>query len=138
MGYGRFDRRIPLQGDTVMVRGPFDPEDHEVDEAHVLFLVIQGKGASTTVVKGLGRWERGKNEDDWMGNVSVTGKKPDGTDLDLQQGLARGIALAIVVRPGKLFRDDSLPSEGTQSGPNIIFDPPQVEGVTWCADFVFE
>ncbi|HKD32924.1 MAG TPA: hypothetical protein VKB73_05585 [Gaiellaceae bacterium] len=135
MGYGRFDRRIPLpSGDTVQVRGPFDPEDHEVNEGHVLYLVIQGSGADSVVCKGLGLWQRGENNDDWMGQMSRWGEKPDGGSGEIQTGVARGIALAVVVRPGKLFRDDA---PGSTSGPTMIFDPPQVEGVTWCADFTF-
>jgi hypothetical protein len=143
MGYGRFDRRIPLpSSDPVTVMGPFDPEDHEVDEAEVLFLVIQGKGANSVVAKGMGTWERGKNDDKWSGKVSLTGekRKPDGSDGPLTPGITRGIALAIVVKPGKLFEDDPLAAEeqGPTQGPTLIFDPPQVEGVTWCANFLFQ
>jgi hypothetical protein len=143
MGYGRFDRRIPLMGDPLTIEGPFDPEDHEVDDAHVLFLIIQGQGANSVVARGLGVWLRGKNGDKWQGAVPVTGKKPDGSDAPLQTGMARGIALAVVARPGKLYQDDALsleemPAGATATGPTMVFDPPQVEGVTWCSNFLLQ
>ncbi|HEY6837054.1 MAG TPA: hypothetical protein VI142_11480 [Gaiellaceae bacterium] len=144
MGYGRFERRIPLTGDPLTVGGPFDPEDHEVDEADVLFLIIQGRGANSVVAKGRGLWQRGQHDDNWEGVTSVTGEKPDGSAGQLTPGMARGIALAVVVRPGKLFQDDALAAQEAAeagsgpTGPTLIFDPPQVEGVTWCANFLFE
>ena len=147
MGFGRFDRRIQLpSSDPLTVMGPFDPEDHEVDDADVLFLIIQGRGANSTVVKGRGMWERGQHDDKWVGEVSMTGAKPDGSPGTLTPGMARGIALAVVVRPGNLVQDDALAAEEakeaqsgpTQTAPDLIFDPPQVEGVTWCANFLFQ
>ena len=142
MGFGRFDRRIPLSSDPVEVMGPFDPEDHKVDEADVLFLIIQGQGKNSVVAKGLGMWERGKNGDKWTGKVPLTGKerKPDGEAGTLKQGMARGIALAVVIKPGELFEDEPLGEEEgpAQAGPVWIFDPPQVEGVTWCSNFLFQ
>lgn len=144
MGYGRFDRRIPLpSSDPLTVTGPFDPEDHEVDDASVQFLIIQGQGANSVVAKGVGEWLRGQNGDKWKGAVPLMGVKPNGSPGALTQGIARGIALAIVVRPGKLYQDDALgleemPSGATQTGPTMIFDPPQVEGVTWCSNFLFQ
>jgi hypothetical protein len=142
MGFGRFDRRIPLSSDPVEVMGPFDPEDHKVDEADVLFLIIQGQGKNSVVAKGLGMWERGKNGDKWTGKVPLNGKKrkPDGDDGTLTQGMARGIALAIVIKSGELFEDEPLGEEEgpAQAGPVWIFDPPQVEGVTWCSNFLFQ
>jgi hypothetical protein len=142
MGFGRFERRIPLSGDPVKVFGPFDPEDHKVEEADVLFLIIQGRGANSVVAKGMGIWKRGKNDDMWTGTVPVTGekRKPDGRDGTLTQGVARGIALAVVVKAGELFEDEPLGEEEgpAQGGPVWIFDPPQVDGVTWCSNFLFE
>jgi hypothetical protein len=69
--------------------------------------------------------------------VSRWGTLPDGHSREFRAGeVARGIALGIVVKPGTLS-DDTLPAAGSESAPARIFDPPQVEGVTWCADFLF-
>jgi hypothetical protein len=146
MGYGRFDRKIelPAQGGFT-VGGPFDPEDPKVDEADVLFLIVQGEGADSTVVKGIGKWKRGQHNNRWVAEqVDRQGKKPNGDPNDLYAGkVARGIALALVIRPGKLFKGDAELQDAAaiqdahQADPAaVVFDPPQIEDVTWCADFM--
>jgi hypothetical protein len=121
--------------------GPFDPEDHRVEDANVIFLIVQGKGKDSAVVKGVGKWIRGENDDKWVSEAfSRKGTLPNGSQRDLRSGeIARGIALALVIRPGSLSEALGFPSEdGSQSGgPTEVFDPPQIEGVTWCADFMF-
>ena len=133
MGYGRFDRRIqlPKQG-KITIRGPFDPQDNRVEEADVLFLIVQGTGDKSVVAKGLGKWARGQHNNEWIADVGWDWDAADGTPGRLGAGVARGIALAIVVKPGKL---DNV--TGLSDAPTVIFDPPQIEGVTWCGDFTF-
>ncbi len=41
-------------------------------------------------------------------------------------GLARGIALSVVIKPGTIL-----------DGGRKKFDPPSIESLTWCADFHF-
>jgi hypothetical protein len=104
MSVGRFDRELPLprQG-RVPVKGPFKPQDRAVNTARVLFLIVQGEGEVD---------RRGKR----------VGGEGTGT---LKLGLARGIALSVVVKPGSVF------DRGRK------FDPPAIETLTWCADFKF-
>jgi hypothetical protein len=107
------------------VKGPFSPQDAKVDSAKVLFLIVQGDGKDAVIVEGEGTWNRAKGNK-WSGKVDRHGKHVGGHGTGrLQPGLARGIALSVVIKPGKTF----------DSGRK--FDPPTIEGLTWCADFEF-
>jgi hypothetical protein len=125
MSVGRFDRKIelPSQG-KITVEGPFNPQDRSVTSGRVLFMIVQGEGQDAVMVEGEGGWEKGDRN--WSAKVSRRGTHVgDGSPGDLQLGLARGIALSIVIKPGKVF------------GGGSKFDPPSIEALTWCADFTF-
>jgi hypothetical protein len=123
MSHGKFSSPVALpSAGRVTVTGPFDPDDPEVNFARVLFLVIQGNGPNTVVVPGQGWWSRGNG--DWSGDIQRNGVADLGpSTADLQTGVARGIAVSIVIKPGKVLPDDT-------------FDPPSIEALTWCADFM--
>lgn len=123
MGLGRFDAKIPLpaSGD-ITVKGPFDAQDDTVAAARLTFLIVQDSGAQTIIVQGEGEWKKGNKR--WKGTVRRRGHHPQGGTAAFHDGLARGIAIATLVKPGTLRR-------GT-------FEPPTIETVTWCADFRFE
>jgi hypothetical protein len=125
MSHGKFDT-VDLPGEgRVTVTGPFDPQDPSVHFARVLFLVIQGKGPDTVVVPGQGTWSRGAGN--WSGTIQRHGV-PDlgGSDRELRANeVARGIAVSIVVKPGEVLGNDE-------------FDPPSIEALTWCADFMIK
>ena len=126
MSVGRFDRELPLprQG-RVPVKGPFKPQDRAVNTARVLFLIVQGEGEDAVIVDGEGSWNRA-NGTAWNGTVDRRGKRVGGEGTGtLKLGLARGIALSVVVKPGSVF------DRGRK------FDPPTIETLTWCADFKF-
>lgn len=126
MSVGRFDREIPLprQG-RIQITGPFNPQDPGVDAAKVLFLIVQGEGKNAVIVEGEGTWARGGGGD-WSGMAPRSGPLVGGEGTGrLQTGLARGIALSLVIKPGKVF------DRGRK------FDPPTIEALTWCADFRF-
>jgi len=142
MGVGKFDPKIPLpdHGD-VEIKGPFDPQDHRVNTATVVFLIVQGKerkdaeataeaedaeDANPVIIEGVGTWERGRDDDLWTGTVSRYGRRAKGGEGELHIGLARGIAHSVVSKPS----DD--PTGGGKK-----FDPPSIESLTWCADFHF-
>jgi len=126
MSVGKFDRKLPLprQG-RIPIRGPFNPQDRSVDAAKVLFMIVQGRGGNAVVVNGEGLWTRaGGNE--WTGTAPRSGPLAGGHGTGpLQLGEARGIALSVVIKPGKVF------DRGRK------FDPPTIEALTWCADFDF-
>jgi hypothetical protein len=126
MSVGRFDRELelPSQGD-VTIKGPFDPNDPEVDGGKILFLIVQGEDENAVIVEGEGTWQKGDHE--WSGKTKRHGKNPAGkpSSDELQPGVARGIALSVVIKPGKVFAGGSK------------FDPPAIEALTWCADFKF-
>jgi len=124
MSVGKFHQvDLPPGTGRVTVTGPFDPQDDSVNFAKILFLVVQGdRGGDVAVIPGEGSWSRGSG--DWTGTMQRTGV-PDlgGTDRELRAGeIARGIAVSIVVKPGKMETDD--------------FDPPSIEALTWCANFM--
>jgi hypothetical protein len=126
MGVGRFDRRLPLpsQG-PVTIKGPFNPQDRTVDAAKVLFLIVQGEDADAVVVNGEGTWDRARGNE-WRGTVPRRGPRVGGGGTRaLEPGLARGIALSVLIKPGKAF-------DGGRR-----FDPPMIEALTWCANFRF-
>ena len=126
MAAGRFDPRLPLptQG-RIPIKGPFNPQDRAVDAAKVLFLIVQGEGENAVIVNGEGTWQRAEGNE-WSGTAPRTGRLAggDGTGT-LQQGLARGIALSVVIKPGQVF------DRGRR------FEPPAIETLTWCANFYF-
>jgi hypothetical protein len=126
MSVGKFDRTLPLprQG-RITVKGPFDPQDRNVENAKLLFLIVQGEGKDALIVEGEGAWSKDSGSREWVGSVNRRGKHADGGDGTLQTGLARGIALSIVIKPGKLLDRGRA------------FDPPMIEALTWCADFTF-
>ena len=122
MSHGKFNPvNLPTRG-KVTVTGPFDPQDRKVDDAKILFLVVQGGGKNTVVIQGEGEWNRGSSN--WIGEIKRTGVPAlGGTNGTLQHNqIARGIAVSIVVKPGKI------------QGNN--FDPPSIEALTWCSDFM--
>ena len=121
MGLGRFDREVtlPSAGD-ITIGGPFNPQDPKVESAKLLFLIVQDDGPNAVTVEGEGSWKKG--DASWSGVAKRRGKLPNGNQGSLHAGLARGIALSVVVKPGKL-------TAGT-------FDPPQIEALTWCANFM--
>jgi hypothetical protein len=126
MSVGKFDRELPLprQG-RIPVKGPFNPQDRSVDSARVLFLIVQGDGANAVIVNGEGTWNRA-NGTEWSGTAPRSGPHAGGHGRgSLQLGLARGIAVSTVIKPGKVF------DRGRK------FDPPSIESLTWCADFKF-
>ena len=125
MAVGRFDRELslPSQG-PVTIKGPFDPQDPAVDSARVLFLIVQGDGQDAVVVDGEGTWTRASG-DDWSGTAPRTGRRVGGGTGALEPGLARGIALSVVIKPGEVF------DRGRR------FEPPAIETLTWCANFIF-
>jgi hypothetical protein len=126
MPHGRFDRRLPLStSGRITVKGPFNPQDSKVDSAKVLFLVVQGEGDDAVIVSGEGTWNRA-NGNEWSGTIDRRGKHAGGGGTGrLRPGLARGIALSVVIKPAKTF------------GGGRKFDPPTIESLTWCADFEF-
>ena len=126
MAAGRFDRRLPLpkQG-RIPIKGPFNPQDRAVDAAKVLFLIVQGDGQDAVVVEGEGTWQRARGND-WRGTVPRRGPRVGGHGMGaLRPGHARGIALSVVIKPGKAF-------DGGRR-----FEPPAIETLTWCANFQF-
>jgi hypothetical protein len=126
MSVGRFDRELPLprQG-RIPVKGPFNPQDRGVDAGRVLFMIVQGEGEDAVIVNGEGTWNRA-NGTDWSGTAPRSGPHAGGHGTGtLHLGLARGIALSVVIKPGKVF------DRGRR------FDPPAIEALTWCADFEF-
>jgi len=126
MGVGKFDRNMPLPPrGAVTIKGPFNPQDRAVDAARVLFLIVQGEGADAVIINGEGTWERAHG-DEWSGTIPRRGPHVGGGGTGtLGLGLARGIALSVVIKPGKLL-------DGGRR-----FDPPMIESLTWCADFHF-
>jgi hypothetical protein len=125
---GKFDKELVLPAEGAMeVRGPFTPDEDET-AAVVHFLIIQGgedrsaPADQTVTVVGHGAWKKGEKE--WSGTASTKGRLPLGGEGLLQPGLARGIGLAVAVKPERLT-DDSPPK----------FDPPSYQTLTWCADF---
>jgi hypothetical protein len=126
MSVGRFDRRLPLPSSgRITVKGPFNPQDNKVDSATVLFLIVQGEGEDAVIVDGEGTWNRA-NGNEWSGTTDRRGKHVGGEGTGrLHPGLARGIALSVVIKPAKTF------DRGRK------FDPPTIEALTWCADFEF-
>lgn len=125
MAVGKFDRDLPLppQG-PIPIKGPFNPQDRAVDAAKVLFLIVQGDGEDAVVVDGEGTWQRPSNE--WSGTVPRRGPRAGGHGTGtLRPGLARGIALSFVIKPGKVF------DRGRR------FEPPAIETLTWCSNFHF-
>jgi hypothetical protein len=137
MSHGKFDPvDLPSQG-RVTVTGPFDPQDPKVHFARVLFLVVQGAGTDTIVIPGEGTWSRGGGN--WRGTVQRRGV-PDlgGSDRELRANeIARGIAVSIVVKPGRVLvnGEELPPGKEPDSGDKVTFDPPSIEALTWCADF---
>jgi hypothetical protein len=126
---GQFDPELTLPDDPtkrVTISGPLQEVDPKDTEAAVLFLIVQGEGRNALTVQGTGRWRRGSSSNDppWSGTVKREGKTVVGRPKKLKTGKARGIGLAIVVKPGNL----------DESGE---FVPPSIEALTWCADFKF-
>jgi hypothetical protein len=121
---GRFTSLV-LDGDTIEATGTFDPQDGSVDHATVLFLVVQGKDADMVWTHGAGVWQRGENNNSWIGSAPAEGKRAGGGDGRIAQGVdngrVRGIAVALVVLPAQQ-------RPGTSK-----FDPPTIQALTWCA-----
>jgi hypothetical protein len=129
--HGKFDKKLTLPADPdgqIEVKGPFEGDGDERDDAVIHFLIVQGgedrqaPADQTVTVIGLGSWKKGQKE--WSGTAPRKGRLPSGGDGWLQTGLARGIGLAIGLKPESLTKDD--PPK---------FDPPSYQTLTWCADF---
>jgi len=126
MAAGRFDPRLPLpsQG-RIPIKGPFNPQDRAVDAAKVLFLIVQGEDQDAVIVNGEGTWHRARGNE-WRGTAPRRGPRVGGDGMGtLRKGLARGIALSVVIKPGQVF------DRGRR------FEPPAIETLTWCANFYF-
>jgi hypothetical protein len=121
---GRFTTLV-LSGANVDATGTFDPQDASVDHATILFLVVQGKDADMVWTHGRGEWQRGANNNTWIGTAPAEGKRAGGGDGTIVQGVdnnrVRGIAMALVV----------LPAQHRPNSPK--FDPPTIQALTWCA-----
>jgi hypothetical protein len=130
---GQFDDELtlPANGGVIEVRGPLriddDPDiDGDIESAVIHFVIVQGQGDDTVTADGQGKWARPDGE--WTAKLPAdAGKHPDGTpgtfSTDVQNGLARGIGLAIAIKPGEVR--------------NGKFVPPAFQELTWCADFKF-
>lgn len=123
MSVGKFHQVNLPQAGRVTVTGPFNPQDDRVHFAKVLFLAVQGEGPDTVVIPGEGSWSKGAG--DWTGTMQRNGVRDlGGSDRDLRAGeIARGIAVSIVVKPGEVLGEKA-------------FDPPSIEALTWCANFM--
>jgi hypothetical protein len=140
MSHGKFTTGyLPAVGD-ITVTGPFDPDDGEVNFARIVFLVVQGTARNTVVVRGKGVWNRdaGGQKTEWRGTAPRSGDLALGpSGQQLQAGvMTRGIAVSIVVQPGRVLQDgEVLPlGEEPKQGATITFDPPSIEALNWCAD----
>ena len=125
---GQFDDELtlPANGGVIEVSGPLTDIDGDIESAVIRFVIVQGQGDNTVTADGQGRWERPASG--WTGQLAAdAGKHPNGTDgtfsTNVQNGLARGIALAIAIKAGKVI--------------NGTYVPPAFQQLTWCADFKF-
>lgn len=130
---GQFDDELtlPANGGFIEVKGPLriddDPDiDGDITSAVIHFLIVQGQGHDTVTAVGQGHWARPAGE--WTAQLPAdAGRYPNGTpgsfSADVQNGLARGIGLAIAIKPGDVR--------------NGTFVPPAFQALTWCADFKF-
>jgi hypothetical protein len=123
MAMTQFNKPILRSNRELVVSGPFDPEGVPmIGEATIRFLLVQDgtpqtQGGPSIVVDGVGRWTSGP---DWTGTVTpsrVPGElraspRPDSPG---KEGLCRGIATAIWIRPAA--SDD---------------EEPTFESLTWC------
>jgi hypothetical protein len=122
MAAGRFDRELPLpEKGLIPIKGWFDPQDPEVKEARVVFLIVQGDGEDAVIVECEGTWQR--PSDKWSGKAPRTGPCVGGGTGALKKGHARGIALAIVIKPAMLLDGKA--------------EWPAFETLQWCANFRF-
>lgn len=122
---------LPANGGSIDVRGPLkvdgDPEiDGGITGAVVHFLIIQGRGNDTVTATGQGHWERPATE--WTAALPASAgllpnNDPGTFSTTVDDGRARGIGLAIAIKPGKVIDGE--------------FVPPAFEALTWCADFKF-
>jgi hypothetical protein len=125
---GKFDKELVLpEAGDMTVSGPLIGDGDE-DAATVHFLIVQGEGDDTVLAIGQGKWERGggtKPNPKWSATLPVdAGRHPDGKPGGFRTGkVARGIGLAIAVKPGSVENGE--------------FDPPSFQALTWCADFKF-
>jgi hypothetical protein len=121
---GMFHRQLPLPArGSVQITGLFKPDRGEkAKSAKIIFLIVQGNGPNAVTVHGEGTWVAG-GPDEWTGTVSRRGTLPRGGPRSLKRGLARGIAMATVVKPGRLT--------GSR------FEAPTIQSLTWCSDFDF-
>jgi len=130
---GQFDHELtlPANGGSIEVKGPLriddDPDiDGNITSAVVHFLIVQGQGNDTVIAIGQGGWARPAGE--WTAQLPANKcTHPDGTpgafSTAVQNGTARGIGLAIAIKPGEVR--------------NGTFVPPAFQALTWCADFKF-
>ncbi len=122
---GRFTSLV-LNGANIDATGTFNPDDQSVDHATVLFLVVQGKDADMVWTHGAGEWQRGQNNNSWIGSAPAEGKRAGGGNGTIVMGVdnnrVRGIAMALVVLPAQ-----PRPNNSTK------FDPPTIQALTWCA-----
>ena len=129
---GQFDDTLTLPASgSIEVKGPLqvdDVIDSDIKSAVIHFLIVQGEGDDAVTAVGQGHWARPASE--WTAELPVdAGRLPDDPDTpvtfstDVQNGTARGIGLAIAIKPGKVR--------------NRTFVPPAIQALTWCAEFKF-
>jgi len=137
MSHGKVTKGYMPDTGEVTVTGTFDPDDPEVDFARIIFLVVQGEGRDATVARGEGSWIRGKAVE-WTGTMERHGDLglgPSNREFSLGER-SRGIAISVVVKPGRLLeRADEFPADTESQEGDVLFDPPSIETLTWCADF---
>jgi hypothetical protein len=127
---GQFDDELtlPADGGVIKVRGPLTDIDGDIESAVIHFVIVQGQGDDTVTAVGQGKWEHPNGK--WTAELPAdAGEHPNGTpgtfSTSVQNGTARGIALAIAIKARK----------GKVLGGKFV--PPAFQGLTWCADFKF-
>ena len=137
MSHGKVTKGYMPDTGEVTVTGTFDPDDPEVDFARIIFLAVQGEGRDAAVARGEGSWIRDEAVE-WSGTMERHGDLrlgPSNREFSLRKR-TRGIAISVVVKPGRLLeRVDEFPPDTESQEGDVVFDPPSIETLTWCADF---
>ena len=123
---GQFDSPVELPNDPdelIQISGPLLDVGPRADRATVHFLIVQGEGEDSVIVSGEGTWTQGPHETPWTGTVGRVGKRAGGGDGTLEEGAARGIAVAVAIKDGELLGRE--------------FVPPSIETLTWCVNITF-
>ena len=140
MSVGKFTKGYLPDSGGLIVTGPFNPGDERVRFARVLFLIVQGEGWDAKVVPGMGAWNKADGGG-WIGAAKRYGDKdigPSEGELSPDE-IARGIAVSLVIKPGRVLTNgEELARDAAGETDRVVFDPPSVEALTWCADFPIE